>query len=182
MEQQNLLNCDVIMLPTDEASNLLLTNDKLRITPFKGNCHQTMFLYFVSDTKIKEGDWSKHSSGDIGQVTIIFKDGTYEMRLLNGEFAGGLSIVNGRKIEATTDTLFKSEFEMESNEKYYIPQISQSFVKDFVQAEGKIQNVKLKTIYKWDEDTTKDYIKGKGQPIVEWYEVETDENNNVIII
>lgn len=49
--------CEVVMLPTEKASKLVLTDNKLRGTPYEGDVYQAQHLYIVLDKEIKEGDW-----------------------------------------------------------------------------------------------------------------------------
>lgn len=68
MKNQETFN--VVMLPTEKASLLGLTNGKLYYSEFghMTDIWEGQHLYILSDEKIKEGDWVLHNSGYISQV------------------------------------------------------------------------------------------------------------------
>lgn len=129
----------VIMLPTnDKSSHIVFENDdikKLHLwTKEKGYGWNFQHLYLISDDDIKEGDWSKHSNNDIGQVVNIHDNGLYDMRLYNGEISEDLSVRNGKKIIATTEELYITKHDSLSIRSYpsILPTIHQSDIEWYV--------------------------------------------------
>ncbi len=102
----------VVMLPTEEASPLVMNNiqqglflvggrgvlAKYRM----GDC-TNQHLYFLSDEEIKAGVWVRHTNNDIGLVIELLPHNEYVMKLLSGVIVSGMRIVNARKIIATTN-------------------------------------------------------------------------------
>ena len=50
------MNNKIVMLPT-EMSNIVLDNNKLRLTPYAGHGFDPQHLYELSNDKINDGDW-----------------------------------------------------------------------------------------------------------------------------
>lgn len=82
-----------LVLVEDKLGRFIMINDRL-VKPI-----------LISETeKIGKGDWARHTNKDIGEVVLVNQDdGTYEMKLPDGEINGGLSIVNGKKILALSE-------------------------------------------------------------------------------
>jgi len=60
--------------------------------------------------------------------------------------------------------------------------IRESFMSAYIKEREKgniIKKVSLEMEEKWDEDTSKDYIPGKGQPCVRWWELKTRPDGSV---
>jgi len=119
------------MLPTEKASNLLLTSSRKQImlAPYNtkwqdkngkpsGNCQ---YLYILSDDEKKEGDWCYISGDHLGRRIDKWTDGIES-------FTG-----NGiwKKIIATTDSSLK------------LPLIPNYFIKEYCEMNGKIEEVMI---------------------------------------
>ena len=124
---------NVVMLPTNEASGLQLSPNGLRFT--SNNSWQSQHLYFTSDEDIKDGDWLIANN----QVRQIL-NGSFDKVSENGDDVC-------KKIIATTDLSLHESTEARGKE-FHIPlsEIPQSFIQEYVKAEGKIDEVMLE----WD--------------------------------
>lgn len=120
--------------------------EDLEITP--------QHLYFTSNEEIKEGDWYRTKTFD--EMDKKFIQATKE----NTDF----SVIDpySQKIIATTDTsLWQHASHPEGTVKVGLPSISQSFIKQYVEANGDIdkveleyeQNCKMNQRCIWLEDT-----------------------------
>lgn len=121
----------VVMLPTNEKANLLLTgrNDlyyssKLSDFSLKEDIDIFQNLYFLSDEEIKEGDWYENN-GVIFRADDKFDEGNDPNQNKNN-----------KKIIATTDKLImgddKGKSLLGTDLNNYLPQPSQSFIEKFV--------------------------------------------------
>lgn len=127
----------VHMLPMERAK-LYIYGGKLYYNPTTMHIPvkpQPQHLYFTSDEKIKEGDWYYNSSNHI----ISQADKRY------GEIKNPLP---HRKIVATTDG--ELGFRDEIGGWYPLPQISQSFIKQYCEAGGKINEVEIEYEQYWE--------------------------------
>ena len=135
---KNTQLCNVVMLPTNEASPLYLHDKEglgFSVTGkyLKTNCIQPQHLYLVSDEEIKEGDWFFSSY----YKTVQQSRGHKGLDTFGEMF---------QKIIATTDKSLISE---ESRTRGFqnigqsirLPQPPESFIKAFVEAQGKITEV-----------------------------------------
>lgn len=137
--------CNVVMLPTEKAEGygLLKTNNSTKLeycgdryftqSYLKDTNRTYQHLYLTSDEEIKEGDWYILANVSVVQAT---------------ESIGNRP--NGKKIIATTDKsltmpyLNSNGMVMEVggvNQTKQIPQIPESFIKAYVQAQGNIKEV-----------------------------------------
>ena len=122
--------CRIIMLPTDEASQIAVCKYNERKGIFYGNERsiekdlQNQHLYITTDEEIKEGDWyllgniPRQSTGNLGKPDAKWL-----------------------KIIATTDPKLYTEmdngFEKSTKRvKVFIPQIPQSFIEEYYKAGG----------------------------------------------
>lgn len=137
----------VHMLPTLDNTNLILDvkNNNLFYTTSKNIPLNYQHLYFTSDEKIEEGDWALYL--ECGTNDEPLKD-TYPYLV---EFPDE-SHWNDRRIMATTDKSLKiyesetlasaSGFNLKTDD-ILLPQIPQSFIKQYVEAGGKIDEVEI---------------------------------------
>ena len=135
---------EVIMLPTNTASNIVFEDDDIKKLHF---CPEERWnekwnyqhLYIVSDNEIKEGDWF---------VNIQYLKNKEELAVWrhNGEVNPS---IESKKIEATTNVSLKQcqcgkiEHKMSCKTQWSLHQIPQSFVKEFVKSNGKITEVNV---------------------------------------
>lgn len=149
----------VVMLPTNEKANLLLTgrNDlyyssKLSDFSLKEDIDIFQHLYFLSDEKIKEGD-SYENNGVIFRADDKFDEGNDPNQNKNN-----------KKIIATTDKSLTKEMYCVSTGKYQepLPQPSQSFIEKFVDEYNK-GNVITEVMVEYEVDygymEVKSYLK-----------------------
>ena len=141
----------VIMLPTKDKTGLVKVIapkekwESLFIDATKeiesGAAHQNYHLYLVSDEEIKVGDWTinVNCKYEHGELTTI--DNEIELR----EYASQPQI---KKVIATTDkSLGHVSYDgidkgmIPVHTPHFVPQIQQSFIEDYVKAEGKIDEV-----------------------------------------
>jgi hypothetical protein len=179
-ENMEKLKCKVVMLPTEEAiiNGIILDpiEHELHI------CHEQKFpymvlkpqhLYLVSEPtkeqrrigieEIKEGDYIIYKNKFIDKVTgydVIGPFGTWDRKYQSFECY---------KVEATTDPSLN------------LPLIPQSFVEEYVSKQGKIDEVYIEVEIHYEEDTSKDYIVGRGQPAIRIMNIKTNYDNAVII-
>lgn len=171
----------VVMLATNEKSNLVMNNiqqglfvvggNGILAKHRMGNC-TNQHLYFLSDETIKEGDF--------------FID-TITNALLQHK-AGNELRVNDKKVIATTDSSLKSDIPKlgrgeHSDFAHYpsLPQPSQAFMDVFVREYNKGNIItEVMVEYETIEDTTKDYIIGKGQPAINILKINPKDNTITI--
>jgi hypothetical protein len=124
----------VVMLPTNEKTNLFIDKGQLLYFPDHKRSYvewkdvQYQHLYFLSDEEIKEGDW--YIWWTIG-TSVQF--GTV-IQAKNGMLAKAARA----KIIATTDSSLQDfNFDPEKKLGNYLPQPSQSFLEVFVKEYNK---------------------------------------------
>lgn len=152
----------VIMLPTNEKTNLFLSdfNKMLNIAKNCSYYHTGQHLYFLSDEEIKEGDWFIHPDSPIFESVEEGKRGgigieSYEIHQVkkiedNFIFYTGMrsihkeGVKNGikgvQKIIATTAIIctgYNKETSKTFNDYQYLPQPSQSFIEKYVEGYNK---------------------------------------------
>lgn len=132
----------VIMLPTEDNSNILIDlktkkpifNFKKVISNLFGDNPQ--HLYFISDEEIKKGGWFYNSKSN----NIFYNDSGESVPKSDTEF----------KIIATTDKKLlepsHKEWVKMSRVEKWVPQIPQSFVKEYAK-QGGIDEVELEYDY-----------------------------------
>jgi hypothetical protein len=131
--------CKVLMLPTDNKSNLVLglkTHNLYSITPKErnvlgDNSIQFQHLYIISDDEVKEGDWYI-----VNNIRL-----TNEIRQSNGNKSGD----QYQKIIATTNRLIQTKEVIGRDEignlynPIFLPQPSPQFIAKFVESYNKGQ-------------------------------------------
>lgn len=164
-------NYMVHMLATDKDSSISLSDNGVliyltdqRISTESTNL-TSQHLYITSDEEIKERDWCiyKNSFGGIVRVCqayrhkddtrMLFDDGTYNRTVGEGITPQYSDI---RKIVATTNPELWWTEQAHSSSPYDTPTrlivgISQSFIKEYVDKQGSIKEVKLDH-YEYDSD------------------------------
>lgn len=172
----------VVMLPTNEkAIRPLLINpstDKMEIpkhaydypaSEYQKVGYKTVYLYFLSDEEIKEGDWIYRRKD--GYKTI--QKATLPLNLTS---------VN-KKIIATTDTSLTEKIEMLGTGSTYIfnlPQPSQSFIEKFVEEYNK-GNVITEVMVEYNL-MNKGYDKPEDYPYQECEILKVNSKDNTITI
>lgn len=126
---------NVVMLPTEKASDIWLMHNKsqgLMILKTATNLDgKEQHLYIISNEEIKESDWVYYNYN--GNLELVFQANKHNLYKIeeNIEFYN--------KIIATTDKSLKVE----------LPQISESFVKAYVEALGNIKEVLVEYEAHW---------------------------------
>ena len=186
----------VVMLPTDKPSTLVKLTGKLgshlmiyeksrTVQESDGFCQQ--FLYVVTKDDIKRADDYVLFGKDnhLCRIIKIYKEGNCDLRSERNiiELA---NIDALRKVLATTDTNILPKNGNESNINFEdlgnnIKKIPASFVEAYAKSNGNINEIDIDVIEHVEEDTTKDYVEGKGQPCIVLNEVETRDDNTIII-
>lgn len=138
--------CNVVMLPTENKANLFLTGNKLEykesftehgqknLTKMLNSCNSfAQHLYFTSNDEIKEGDW----------YIVFYNQGNPAVTKSIGERIDSRC----KKIIATTD---ESLWEIPNSvpgfnfpDRLGLPHIPTSFIKAYVEANGKIDTVSV---------------------------------------
>lgn len=158
--------CDVVMLPTKERTNILKNIDKAllyvpTIESINNSRCEWQHLYILSDEEIKEGDIIKTPTSIARVKTINYEDGNKLRSLITediiiislryGQKEGVLETTNYRaidckKIIATTDKSLKIKSEVNGVIKMItleeeLPRPSNEFLQAYVKAQGKIDKM-----------------------------------------
>lgn len=116
--------CNLVMLPTENKSNIWLRQGKLEVNSSASSRINPQHLYITSDDEIKEGDWVLTPEGKILQFGQV---GTY--------------LSKDKKIIATTDSSLTVPTDIEERKDVLydnsLPQIPESFIKKFVEEYNK---------------------------------------------
>jgi hypothetical protein len=139
----------VIMLPTDKASDILINTyinethstskfvmgmtkealDETSVKAVEDRGYKYQHLYITTDDEMKEGDWCYSEEGILGQHIFHYIEKS--------------SRFNGKKIIATTDTELthpyiqpKDERVLSNNEKKGLPQPSKTFIEKYCKVGG----------------------------------------------
>lgn len=164
----------IIMLPTLGKSNIYKVNNDLfcyipGVEREPLNC-ENYHLYLVSDEEIKEGDW--HWNSDDNSIR--------QAKLNLG--------IKAPKIIATTDKSIRNTHQIidkEENINYpYIeplPQIPESFIKYFVEKQGKVDSVEVEYEEIKGRWITPVGMYGPGYYADSRFELKLTSNNEVII-
>jgi hypothetical protein len=171
---ENTLNCQVIMISTKELArkgSLALNKDINDLFIAKLDCviHKQQHLYFVSDNKIKEGDYGivfAEGIDDIGRGYYVFKHDGSNLAKLNSICKGS------KKIEASTDKLYLTSSEFKDPKEWYVPNIPKEFIKEYVESKGKIKEVTIKL----------DLIHADRAPNGFETFISVNDNNDIVII
>jgi len=125
----------VVMIPTENETNIFLSEDKLNISStFKKviNIGFGQHLYIISDDEIKENDWCydqrPNEEGELTDIIYQVKDIKTEMRSSSE-----------KKIIATTDTslkIFGGKGDI-CDLFYPLPQPSQQFIEKYIESYNK---------------------------------------------
>lgn len=114
----------VVMLPTDDISDIAkfesLEYDKVGFDP---TIVDTQHLYLVSDEKVNIGDWDYNPNG------------TPKIQKQTNEVTQDVRDYGWRKIIASTDPSLG------------LPIIPQNFIQQYVEAQGKIEEVRVEIDY-----------------------------------
>ena len=197
----------VVMLPTNKSKiyigygQLKSTDDNHLITNSRDFLPQ--HFYIISDDEIKEGDWcignnKIHSKSPdnffIAQCTSVVNGWIY----LKGHEGEGNNPDYTEKIIATTDNNLSLRCTCGADKivptglcsncgkfiNTIIPQPSQSFIEKYITEYNKgniISNVMVDYEEHFEEDTTKSYVRGLGQPAIKIEQLRVDKNNCVTI-
>jgi len=121
--------CKVVMLPTNEKSNIWWSGQKLLFNntpedPSRGECQ---YLYVLSDDEIKEGDWF------INRQYFIEVNDEPEYDIWQCDDKTILD-VDCKKVIASTDPslIIKGEYPYNANIDLNLPSLPQSFVEEYV--------------------------------------------------
>ena len=132
--------CNVVMLPTNEKAPLGFLMGKL-VIPNHLNVIQYQHLYITSDEEIKEGDWVVR---EYYPMTKGFTRSVEQFIRAKADFGDSLS---RKKIIATTDKsltiLVENKLWGQKGMGTYntLPQILESFIKAYIEAQGNIKEV-----------------------------------------
>lgn len=187
---KNLLNCKVVMLPTEKATRITKyqicrnktgEEDRLslhdRDTCYSGSVNQ--HLYLISDREIKEGDYIILI--DRIEKIISIEGINIKHTSVNEKRGFSYSLINHcLKIEATTDNLkYLQNHSLKDNREDFntvesIPNIPQSFIEAYIKSKGTIKEVQIEI----DIDEINELSSGNTPSE---YLVKTREDNTVII-
>jgi N-acetylmuramoyl-L-alanine amidase len=191
---------DVVMLPTDKSSKLVLNNKKelwfnTDISCKSGLAHP-QHLYILSNDEIKEGDWFHLDMSD----NRPNPDEIHQMGNDNKSKTGGINFSNNsawskccKKVIATTDSsliikdncdCLATTFEGCSQCIERIPQIPQSFIEQFITEYNKdnvINKVLVKVVDNGEEDWIGDDYNGEPFWNEKW-EIKLNQNNEIFIV
>lgn len=129
---ENKLQCQVVMLPTEDKTTLKLFVDEIKIEDYFGpSVYKSQHLYLVSDREIKESDWIICIGADYDGTSIQeICSRLGQVMKYTGKELGTI------KIEATTDSSLG------------LPLIPQKWIEEvYIPAQGKIDTVYLKISY-----------------------------------
>jgi len=165
--------CNVVMLPTNEKSNLLLNSFNGRLATENNNpLHEKskqweyQHIYITSNEEIKTGDWY------ITNTEIHQKMG------------GITGTCHSKKIIATTNLLLKiHKFKkgVLKNLEYNLPQLPQQFIEKFIEAYN--NNVGIDEVLVENEKATYEkWIKNGATPVFDTLKVNSDNTINVKLI
>lgn len=173
-----LKKCQIVMLPTEKAEDCIIITHNKFAKYGKGYFAQdylsswgakSYHLYFLSDEEINKGDYHIYR----GVVRQYPYDTPWSEK---------------GKIIATTDKSIQSlKFEGTRFESFSSILVgvkakpSQAFLEVFVKEYNKGNIIKEVMVeYEIDEDTSKGYIIGKGQPCIEFIKVNSKDNTITI--
>jgi hypothetical protein len=167
------INCQVVMLPT-KKSRLSNRNGELSFADVGGSYtgnHNPQHLYFTSNEEIKEGtlkvgEWVYNNLSGIGRVDSFNVDNKDLVIKYNNEpFIVEEDYKNVQRIIASTDPSLS------------LPAIPESFLKQYVAANGNIDKVKLQRVdVNFDE-----HIIGSGSPKPK-YVLELTAANEIVVV
>lgn len=182
MESKIKKKVEVIMLPTNQKSNLYINSKKelcySKHEVFLGISSYFIHLYFVDDSPIKEGDWCINKN----------RDTLYQMTSEDGMNAANLY---WDKVITTTDRSLKfkndcdcgaATFEGCSQCLYILPQPSDSFIAKYIESYNQGNPIKYvmidyqQMIHHKGELIDKSYPEGFFEPTIK-----VDKNNRITI-
>lgn len=149
-----------------------------------GNYSKQMYvnLYILSDDEIKEGDWVIKN----GHTTIyqIEKDSRIDnCKKIIATTDKSLSLVCTCGATKVVNTGLCPKCHLFTNIPL-LPQPSQSFIKKYITEYNKgniITDVMVEYDEWHEEDTSRDYIPGKGQPAIKFTRLKVNKNNEITI-
>jgi hypothetical protein len=185
--------CKVVMLPTNEASNIIIAKSVLHLSKAaaptnKEIDHVCQHLYLTSNEEIKEGDWCfELHNRESSATSPKYKDlegNTWWLRQSNCNISANSN--TGKKIIATTDKSLHSikwkDTPLESPSKLLkgIAVIPESFIKTYVEANGKISEV----LVEYDEKKviTDGWISTISERIVTYVPILKLREDNTVIL
>ncbi len=131
--------CKIIILPTEDKNAVVYMNNYHELTDSYKGTYTPQHLYLISDDEIKEGDWVI-ANGKLGKYSIDEENRTHDVASEEGiyPFKDCQYI---KKVIASTDNLRVYDDECEMPASYRIPKFSEDFIKAYVKANGKIDEV-----------------------------------------
>lgn len=143
-----------VMIPTDRAENCIITNngsvkkplsyEKSLLTQsyLRSEYKESHHLYLTSDDDIKKGDWCYYPRENI-IVQCIESNGIPAFKFPKREYHVERDKI--RKIIATTDKSLYHYYEVDNykDNPLRFPQIPESFVKYYVDKQGKVGDVEV---------------------------------------
>jgi len=147
----------VVILPTEDKSHIYLVHKTNRLGYVTGKYPEDLkqfpqtveetrnqHLYILSDDEIKEGDWVLFKYGDNPNTA----EDVLQCIKTKGEYLyhkdGNTGLDMCKKIIATTDkSLYTTIGEYYNAYNKELPQIPESFIKEFVKSNGKIDEVEV---------------------------------------
>ena len=146
------------MLPTEKASNLHINNYYNELFYVKEDVANSVedttlinfnLLYILSDEEIKEGDWCY--TGQLIRKCVGFAlDGCPRLQVNGDDITGCVDYPGAKKIVATTYTSLTPSGTTvfgKSTGILTLPQIPESFIKYFVEKNGKVDEVEVEYEY-----------------------------------
>lgn len=158
--------CDVVMLPTEKASPILLTQGKLYYTPDNQeppkNSAKNQHLYILSDENIKENE--KFFRLGYGIINKLIVPQTSKDKKI---------------IVTTNESLRIHKEDIPCDKGYYtsLPRPSDDFLKAFVEAQGKITKVLVE--YEYIENESWSEIGGAYD--TSFYQLKVAKDNTITI-
>jgi hypothetical protein len=181
----------VVMLPTNQKAGLVInpSTKKIQYIDFERSskyytdvafvCNH---LYILSDDEIKEGDWVIKN----GHTTVyrIEKDSRIDnCKKILASTDKSLSLVCTCGATKVVNTGLCSECHLFTNIPL-LPQPSQAFIEKYITEYNKgniITDVMVEYDEWYEEDTSRNYIPGKGQPAIKFTQLKVDKNNKITI-
>lgn len=166
-----------VYLTSYETNPKLVFNTKGNPDIFYKDVHYH-HLYLISDDEIKEGDWVI-ANGKLGKYSIDEKNRTHDVCTEKGVYPFK-DCQYIKKVIASTDSEINGQSTIAGVlQKEYVGCIPESFIKAYVKANGKIDEVMVEyDEVQIEDDTTKYYAE------FEWFEagnLKLTDNNEVII-
>lgn len=180
--------CNVVMLPTNEKSNLLLNSFNGRLATENNNpLHEKskqweyQHIHITSNEEIKTGDWCVLDLGENTRIVQVKSLNSGHSIFTVDIIHGYARLCNLKKVIATTDKSLVVNISRPLGVTQELPQPPLQFIEKFIKAYN--NNVGIdEVLVEYEKATYEKWIKNRATPVFDTLKVNSDNTINIKLI